>query len=253
MINFQCLLCYFSKDDTIYFNHQWYVISDNFSFIRHYKYTKEVDRKEAKRTGTFPKLTDAKKTYKIPEFKKVVMATYGFGTLKLTKFIFEINGKTYDFKKYMKDGKDPDKLAKKLAKHLATRYINDSNYRKYVDERLEELEKYDYAGRKKIDAKSINDWNIIKYLSTGMYGATYIVSKNGTKEYVMKTFHTKKGSRSPKAVEKECKITTLAGEIGVGPKVIECSSKEPQYIVMEKLDGPSVQQKYGTLSRLRDV
>lgn len=162
-------------------------------------------------------------------------------------FKFEVNGKIYNFEG--NSSEESDKLAKKLAKDLAIRYINDFKYRKYVDERLQELKKYDYAGRKKIDIKSINDWKIIKYLSTGMYGATYIVSKNGIKEYVMKTFHTKKGSRSPKAVEKECKITTLAGEIGVGPKVIECSSKDPQYIVMEKLDGPTVQEKYGTFSR----
>lgn len=239
--NFLCLLCYFSTDDIIYDDKDKYVIADNFSFIHHHMYVKQADRKEAKLKGTLPPLSLMKKKYKIPEFIKNIPNWH----LSVNNFNFQVNGKKYNFDDVY-DKEKILKLAKKMSKDIAKRYTSDSTYRKYVDDRFNQLEKYD-RGRKKLDVTDINGWKIVKFLSSGMYGATYIVSKGG-KEYVMKTFHTKK--RSPKAVEKECNITKLAGELGVGPKVIECSSNVPQYIVMKKLDGPSVQVKNGSLSKV---
>lgn len=216
--DFRCLFCYLSKGDTVEDMITNYTIGDNFDV---YKMDKKIRKREK---------------HLIPTINNSIKNMY------LNNYNYIINGKKYNFLE--NNIRFSKKLGKEMAKDIATRYINDSEYRKYIDERLERDNQYDFKGRKiNTDIKSIGKWKVIKYLSTGTFGATYIVTKK-TKEYVLKTFHTKKGVRSQKAVEKECNITKLAGKLGVGPKVIDCSSNIPQYIVMEKLDGPSIGERY---------
>lgn len=240
--NFSCLMCYLEKDDKIInpILDETYTIKDDFKYeleSKRYNYTKEelkdptIDFEDPKR------LFYSRKKFLVPtppiDFRP-----------RITDMIVHFGKNTYDFTQLH----NQTKLALKLAKDIQSKYLANSNYRKYVEERLDKLKNYDSLGRKTtMDIKNVGDFKVIKYLSTGLYGATYIVSKKG-KEYVMKTFHTKTGKRSPKAVEKECNIAKLAGDLGVGPKVIECQSTgKPQYIVMEKLDGPTVWNKYGDL------
>jgi tRNA A-37 threonylcarbamoyl transferase component Bud32 len=184
-------------------------------------------------TGDFEYKIDGKKEF----LPKIRMEIIGKRT-RISELIIEFGGKVYDFT----NSSDPKKLGEKFAKNIAKLYTSKPSYRKYVDERLKKIQDYDFAGRKIEVINSIGSWQVKEYLSTGLFGATYVVTKKGDKkEYILKTFHTEKGSRSPKAVDKECEIARKAGEIGAGPKVIDCNSdpkKSKQYIVMQKLSGP---------------
>ena len=225
-----------------------FLILDNFSYeheTKEYNYTKEEILSFRANPVTFVpdnnRLVSQRKKYNIQDIKQSQKG------MSLISYDFIINKKIYSFQGH----DDPKTVMKKIAADIATRYVQDKEYKKYVDSRLAKIADYDFMGRKKsLEHDSVNGWKIVEYLSTGYFGATYIVSKNGI-NYVMKTFHTKAGKRSPKAVEKECQISRLAGEIGVGPKVLDCSStSDPQYIVMEKLEGPTMKEKYGVYQKV---
>jgi predicted Ser/Thr protein kinase len=227
--DFACLFCFLESGDKVIIMDTEYKIIEGFQYDKitnEYNYTKK-EISELRKNPNFSldpdRIVPKHKKFPIPEIREE------FRIITPTVYTVIFEQKTY---------KESDIF--KLSKHIAKKYVKNTMYRNYVDTRLEKLKGYDYMGRKtNMEKKVINGWNVLGYLSTGLFGATYIVSKNGGKEYIMKTFHTKSGKRAPSAVEKECRISKLAGELGVGPKVIECqSTSSPQYIVMQKLEGP---------------
>lgn len=265
-VDLSCIMCYLSAGDKIYskeyrnmlFSYVCYTILDGFEYEEETKthtYPKDAYSKIITENGNIdPKyIKYIRKKFPIPNIRQQKEIRYYTDMKIVIK-----NGKTYDFTKVEYDDKlrklagektSVETLAEEFAFDIAFKDVNDKKYFEYVDNRFREESKYDFMGRKKeLDVSEINGWKIVKYLSTGVYGAVYIVSKNG-KEAVLKTFHGKK--KTQKSIEKECTISKIAGELGIAPKILECGTKPPtkndktlQYIVMEKLEGQTVYEKY---------